>query len=141
MRAGQIRRSQPPGVPARLFLIAQPAEEGQPVCTARLLTPDTDMDTGAEQHLPADPSVGRHYDLLVHEFPTYLDPALLGPVLWEPAKSEYRPRYSDLADSLRSGSVRWRWKLAELDNANAHMVPLCCLFGECEKPHARRLRS
>lgn len=134
MRAGQIRRSHPPGVPARLFLIAQPAGEGQPFYTAHLLTPDTGMNTGAETHLPANRSAGRPYDLLVHEFPTYLNPAWLGPVLWEPAKSEYRPRYSDLATTLTPGDTRWQWKLAELDDANAHMVPLCCLFGECNTP-------
>lgn len=107
------------------------------------------MDTGTEQHLPANREAGRPYDLLVHEFPTYLDPIRLGPCLWAPAKSEYRPRYSDLASvsrnsdapasdtttPLTAGDARWRWKLAELDDANAHMVSLCCLFGECAQPH------
>lgn len=135
-RAGQIRRSHParPGAYPRLFLLAAPAGpigDADRYWTAHLLSPDTDMDTGAEQHLSANPAMRRPYHLLVHEFPTYLDTTRLGPVLWQPTKSEYLPRYSDLAALMTPGDARWQWKTAELDDANAHMVRLCCLFGEC----------
>lgn len=137
--SGQIRRAPAPRPDrnSRLFLLADPAGPAGEFRVGHLLTPDTDMDTGVEAHLPADRTAGRPYDLLVHEFPTYLDPARLGPCLWQPAKSEYLPRYSDLADLLTPGSVRWEWKLSELDAANAHMVALCCLLGECAQESDR----
>jgi hypothetical protein len=148
---GDIRRSQPPhqssGAEPRLVLVTglDHTLRGRPVITARLLTNEIELATGAEDYLPPDhtpTTTGRPvrpYALLVHEFPLYLDPRHLSPTLsitTTPLALTHPdvPLGCQPLTPPRPGDVRWRWKLAELHATRPHGLPLCCLLDECNPP-------